>query len=455
MIVAFCFWLCLLLVPIPGLLLIAPAHRRRILTFVLWLVPVHIGILVLANQLYNFVPSETDAYLYYSLSIGETGSVKEILIGQTFSEGVFEGQFITKDWGGLYLKILTISNLAFGDSLVLRKAVSLPFLWLTVIAVYSIAMPAFGARVAGWMAAVTGLLPTLWYPFTVLYRDTITMSLHVLALAGFLCTVLSQVHKTRSIVITVAAIGLLFAFRPGTLLINAGVFLPLAVFALMLLRGGMRRPVVAVPASLALIAMVYAISRYQSAAGFQDTQVGAGSGLRYFGGGIGTLSRQWIRNLHLFIVSEPTLFSRKLDLTDVEQYRGIMNGIWVLFGASFMLVGTWFAGGTIWKWFKTMQRINTGARPMLRQNLARIDQLNFADSLNVTGMTCMTILWYAFVWSVVLCELADFTRWRLPVVPILCMLAVIGWVRAKPDLRWVVMIMWGSALFGWRVLINN
>src|SRR4051812_5877348 len=95
--------------------------------------PLHFLVLWVFNATTPFVPSEADAFLYYDNSMRVFQSLGDFFDIQATHDSLagFDGTTFTH--------ILTIINQFVGDSLLLRKLMSVAALWVMAFAWYSIA----------------------------------------------------------------------------------------------------------------------------------------------------------------------------------------------------------------------------------------------------------------------------------------------------------------------------
>jgi hypothetical protein len=137
------------------------------------------------------------------------------------------------------------------------------------------------------------------------------------------------------------------------------------------------------------------------------------------------------------------VISNKLDIDDPEQYRGIMNGPWVLFGAPFAALGIIeIVQYVVWQ-----RRRGIAAQLMIRRNQLPGAGVVAAAEIAAAGVPA-AIIGYCLVWLAVTVYLWDFSRWRLPVVPALTLAAVWGFTTTSTA--------WRALTFGgWLILLSG
>jgi hypothetical protein len=429
--------------------------RRFAVTLLVLTLPIHLLVLYLINKAIPFVPSETDAFLYYTYSQYNYSNWTELFIFRTVQTPY--GEF-----GGLYLHILTIAHQLIGDSLFWRKVLNLTALWPMAFAWYRIARFASGKRSARFVMSGVVWLPTLWYPFLVLYRDLITASLHSVFLAALIWYMASRKRPVTSLLVMFGSGFLLFLFRSATLLINGLVIVVVIVSwclaqdrrssvttyiannvaAASALPSGrltrFRRLSGITNVAIFMVVCVTAVAvllggSVLNALQAKSVEVSIDSALLTLNNPEAPLILSRIpAGLILWVTSEPTIVSNQLDFSDPEQLRGIMNGPWFLIGVPFATIGLLIAGSLVFK----------------RRMVPASGSISKPDP--IPRFTVFSVLGFAVIWLVVGIVLWDWTRWRLPVVPALLFFAVWGSSFIKRDSRIVLLIMWGLVLIVWR-----
>jgi len=463
-VVLYIFTLCLV-VALALCYYVPPSDRGFGLRLILCLLPIQIVTLYFLNSSVPFVPSETDTFLYYQLSQREFDSLADY-IDITATSSYMYGQF-----GGVaYTHILTIIHQFVGDSLFFRKMFALAALWPLGFAWYAISRLVAGPKFAKTVLTFTVALPTLWYPFCVLYRDLLTATLHSVFLASVLLFYQGGRRRVRHASVLIVAALLLFILRPMTIYINVAVIAVTAMtgeVALASSRRTSKRRFVLLAATAVAAGLGLLIIRDERVSGAlsietkisgQDlenrvTTISANRDAAP-AGSLVSRGPRWASGAVLFIASEGTIASRDLDFRNPEQLRGVMNAPWFLFGAPFAALGIL----TVVRQFRLRKRFpdisptaNRGRwrTPSGRWNTAGA-VTSEADAKRQFSLWVVT--GYSLVWFV-LCTLAgDWTRWRLPVVPALVMLAVWQYRKLSQQNRAAVAFAWGVVIVGWRLL---
>ena len=445
---------------------VPPSDRAFCYRLIFCLLPIQIVTLYFMNSYVPFVPSETDTFLYYEFSQREFDSLTDYVDVTKTSNHMY------MQFGGVpYTHILTIIHQFVGDSLFFRKMLALAALWPLGFAWYAISCLVAGPPFARTVLAVTVALPTLWYPFCVLYRDLLTAALH----SVFLASVLLFHQRTRgrmrhaSVLIVVAL--LLFALRPATIYINAAVIAVAVVAgeaALATSRRTRKARFVLLTAAAVVAGLALFIIRDERLSGALriDTkitpeavegQVTAFSASRDAAAAGSLVSRvpRLAAGIVLFIGSEPTIVSRGLDIRNPEQLRGMMNGPWFLFGAPFAALAIF----TVVRQFLLHQRflyiVSAANRAQWRAPGGRWNTVGTvtaeADTKRRFGL--WVVAGYSLIWFAICVVAWDWTRWRLPAVPALVMLAVWQYRRLSQRDRTAMAFAWGLAIVGWRLLL--
>ncbi len=394
-------------------------ERRFSLRLLLLILPLHLVILAVVNRAVPFVPSETDTFLYYNQSLRPLRGLSDFL---DLRAALLPVDGFT---GGFYGYVLRVVGVLVGSSLFWRKVLNLGCLWLLAFSWQGVAYRLNGARLSRPFLICLVLLPTLWYPFLVLYRDLVTAALHSLFLLALLLTVLEP-RKGRHVAVLLGSAALGLLFRTGSGVVNAAAAAVVAlVFGIRAVRAGRLR----------LAYLVGSAALVSVAAGlvfFLVTRLP----LKGFTVALGTVFYnpdapppgfgRVLAMVPLYFTSEPTIASKALSLRDPEQLRGILNGVW------FLLFAPFAAAGCV---------------------LAFVENRFDADGADVPDRgVLVSVALYAIIWLVACAALWDWTRWRLPAVPALTLLALWGFQRVRPDLRAVFGVSWMAAIAAWSLL---
>lgn len=408
--------------------------------------PIHFGVLWLFNNSTPFVASETDTFSYYNYSMRVFQTLGDYFNLQATRDALYGFE------GTTFTHLLTIINQFVGDSLLLRKLLNVAALWVMAFAWYGVARLAGGSKFARTVTLFIVLLPTLWYPFCVLYRDELTSSLHSVFFASLLLLVYGK--RTELIRHTIAACGAtlsLFLLRPGAIYINAAIAVAVMGGSLLARNKSKvaRYTVVAGICAMALYIIVVRtnlldvlrIEKKISLTGI------VGQGSTYDSQAPATITGRVRQMVPLFMISEPTVISRGLDIHDPEQYRGIMNGPWLLLGAPFAALGIW----GIVKFIVRRRRLTLAVR---RQN--RLAGNPGATAVSIVDIAAIgvpaAIVGYCLVWLAVSMYVWDWTRWRLPAVPALVLVAVWGFKKTSIGGRAMAMGGWTCVLIAYRLI---
>jgi hypothetical protein len=430
-------------------------------TLILVLLPIQVIALYLFDSTVAFIPSEIDAILYYVYSGGAFSMVNnhlavppDLLYGAGFD-------------GGVYVRVLGAIGELVDDSLSLRKALSIASLWVLVFAWYRIGYSIKGRSFARKCALCIALLPTMWYPFLILYRDLLTAMLHAVFLAASIRCF--QEPRRRSLDGTAVLVCLVLAYslRPATVYINVAIVgIVGVVYFFGRTRGegakisgrwlgyGIAAATAAILLSVVLadvIGIKSPILSLQVALSPEELE------MRVQSFGIARV----LSFVPLFLASEPTIASRQLNFADVEQIRGILNGPWLLLGTPFAVVGlaaslssplarrgrrlvrSWMRAG---KPQSSLSDQTQGGEVRFSPAGAVIEQTRAIDR-----RALLTVIGYTTIWFVVCLIVWDWTRWRLPAVPALVLIAVWGYDSLTTRERIVLLSLWGGAVLGWRV----
>lgn len=442
---------------------VPPSDRAFCYRLIVLLLPIQVATLYFLNSSVPFVPSETDTVLYYQFSQREFDSVIDYFdIAKTSS-------YMYRQFGGSsYTHILTIIHQFVGDSLFFRKVLSLAALWPLGFAWFAISRLVAGRSFARTVLAVTLALPTLWYPFCVLYRDLLTATLHSIFLASVLLLYRGGKGRMRhASVLTMSAL-LLFLLRPMTVYINAAVILvTMAADRAVLIASPGRKKIRSALIAAAGVAAVlgFFIVRDSSVAealqidnkitvqAVDQQRTGISSSLQATVGPISWPARL-AAGVLLFIGSEPTIVSRELDTGNPEQLRGMMNGPWFLLGAPFVTLAILTVVRGLLPRRGSSSRSRKTGRDLWGVAGARWRMLGRARAEAETSRRfgLWVVAGYSLIWFA-LCVLAwDWTRWRLPVVPALAMLAVWQYRKLTVGGRSAVAFGWCLAIVSWRLL---
>jgi len=439
-----------------------PSDRGFGLRLIFCLLPIQIATLYFLNSSVPFVPSETDTFLYYRFSQREFDSLADYI------DVVNTSIYVHGQFGGVtYTHILTIIHQCVGDSLFLRKVLALTALWPLGFAWYAISRLVAGPSFARAVLVVTVALPTLWYPFCVLYRDLLTAALHSVFLASVLLFYQAGRAQVRHASVLIVAALLLFILRPITIYINGAVIV-VAILAGKAALAPSRRTstfVLLLAAAALALGLAFSVIRDEGLAEalrIDDklTPQAAGKQATAFSTNLDAQAGpvSWAVRLAaaavLFIVSEPTIMSRDLDTGNPEHLRGMMNGPWFLLGPPFAALAIltvvrrlllrqsarhisltanlahWRAPGGRWG---TAEAVTPGPGPEQRFGL-------------------LVVVAYSLIWFAVCAVALDWTRWRLPGVPALVMLAVWQYRRLSRQYCTAMAFGWGLAIVGWRLL---
>lgn len=447
---------------------VPPSDRAFCYRLIFCLLPIQVVTLYFMNSYVPFVPSETDTFLYYEFSQRDFDSLTDYVDVTKTSNHMY------MQFGGVpYTHILTIIHQFVGDSLFFRKMLALAALWPLGFAWYAISRLVAGPPFARTVLAVTVALPTLWYPFCVLYRDLLTAALHSIFLASVLLFHQRTRGRMRHASVLIVAALLLFALRPATIYINAAV-IAVAVFAGEAALARSRRTSKArfvmlaaatVAAGLAILiitderlSIVFRLDTKATpeAVERQVTALSAGRDAASARSLVSLIPRL-AAGAVLFIGSEPTVVSSYLDTRNPEQLRGMMNGPWFLFGAPFAALAIL----TVVRQFLLHQRflnINIFSTANRAQSRVPSGRWNAAETVTAEAYTRRRFgLWvvagYSLMWFVICVVAWDWTRWRLPAVPALVMLAVWQFLKLPQRDRTAMAFAWGLAIVGWRLLL--
>ncbi len=408
------------------------ATRYSIVAF-----PIFTLALYFANDEFDHVPSETDTKLYDTLSqvkITTLEEVKDVFSGRLTVETMAEGEYITSEWGGWYLRLLILINQLVDGSLFGKKAFNVmwfpPLISATVALIYALD----GMRLARGAWLPLTLIPTLWYPFLVLYRDILTTFCHTIVLLGCIRIMLRAEAKSINLMLCVAGIGFGFLLRPGTFVINLLIIGVVLIGAALFLKGS-STGLKGAKKSIATV-ILGALLAFVALGGDLGILLGSiEKSVRTETSGLLPRIVQGVMMLHLFVASEPVLFSRDLQIGNIEQLRGALNGVWFAFWAPFVICGTAIAARTLLK---------SGVGTYTGRNVTA----HFPPGIKFV-LWCL--LGYVTCWWAITTELADFTRWRLPAVPVLAVLAVYAWSRLEKSVRIVILVGWWLTIVIWRI----
>jgi hypothetical protein len=415
-------------------------------TLLLCLLPIHVIVLYIANEAVPFVPSETDSFLYASEServFTDISDVVNVSATATIVGPVF---------GGIaYTHLLTIVHQFAGDSLFFKKALNITSLWVVCFAWYAIALILGGKKLARWTALSCACLPTLWYFYCVVLRDLLTTAIDSTLMASALLFALGARRSYMHLSVMICALITSAFLRPATIYINIALLLVVFGATSHAMNRGKSWHIVALVLSGLAIGLVLRSETLDSAFSLgQKTSLDSlsaeadGATLEALSSPTGVLLR-CAKAVPLFFASEPTIASKELQWGDPEQLRGVMNGVWFVLGTPFALVGVSLG---IWSAIKNLLSRRS---VKLRSSRLRRETHNIDKTVAGSRAALLIILLYCAAWFVV-CVLAwDWTRWRLPVVPALCAIAVWGYRRIGVAGRCVSMAGWIVALCAWRM----
>jgi len=421
--------------------------RRYVFKLIMVCLPIQIVFLYLLNSIVPFVPIEIDTYLYYIISQRQFESAYDYINLQAtaeFTEGWWDGIYLGKSWGGIYLHLLTIIHQFVGDSLFFCKLLNLTSFWPLVFAWYCIGRLFRGKTFARYSATAIAWLPTLWYPFIVLHRDLLTSMLHSIFFASLLQYFYNTTRRRTHVTVATFSVILLFALRQETIYINFVILL--AVLAGIFIKelretiGFKHLTKIFLAGAAIVLILAWFTTRPYSAISLRSLEQTKGLlSLFLEGSEVGAESfgiRRIVSFLPLLLASEPTVASKYLDFFDPEQIRGIMNGPWFTFGVPFSILGLYM-----------MVRLIFFVRPIRRQLTQSAEEIGYRWGV-IYGL-----LGYCVVWWIVCAISWDWTRWRLPVVPALVTVAVWSFTRLRCIERTSVLLGWIAVLVVWRIFL--
>jgi hypothetical protein len=364
------------------------------------------------------------------------------------------------DVGNLgYVHLLTIVQqfVGDGDGLFYKKALNISSLWVLSFAWYAIALLLGGRALARSITIACACMPTLWYFYCVLLRDLLTVALHSVVLASAMLFFFSS--KRRSVHLFVLTFALIASacLRPVTLYFNAVLILVvvLAIKRKILSSRGGSWQVGALILSVLVVQWVLSHGSLSAATDFnQKTQLSA---LRAQADTIAEQSGNSINSptallltsvkaVPLVIASEPTIASKALNFHDPEQFRGIMNGVWFALFAPFAVLGIVMGGYSTFKSFRS-----TSSEKRRKPKAVR-GAIRIGGPVPGSSAALLIVLLYCAEWYAISVVSQDGTRWRLPIVPALCLIAIWAYKRINVGERFLLLGVWIFVVCAWRIM---
>lgn len=454
---------CLALLACIGTSLVyfVPRHDRRFaLVTLICLLPIHVFVLYTFNESIPFVPSEKDASLYARYSERTFTNVTDVADISVTASSV--GGAV----GNLgYVHLLTIVQqfVGDGDGLFYKKALNISALWVLSFAWYAIGLMLGGRALARSITIACACLPTLWYFYCVLLRDLLTAALHSVVLASVMLFYLGSKRKPVHLsVLILTIVGSVF-LRPVTLFINAGIVLMVAFVIKgkgLSNRGHSWRArrswqVGGLILSCVVVLWLMGNESLSDALNWRQkmniselrTEVDAASDRSgaSISSPVGILLSS-AKAAPLFFASEPTIASKAVDLGDPEQLRGLMNGVWFVLLTPFAVLGVVMAGRST---VMNLRAMSSGRQRNLERESGSIS-IGRPESGSKAAL--LIVLLYCGIWFAVCVVWWDWTRWRLPVVPALCLIAIWAFKRIGVGERFLSFGVWILAVCVWRIV---
>jgi hypothetical protein len=405
------------------------AERAWLLGWVSGALVVFLLALVWANDVMPFTDGGDDA-AYYDVSLGSLDRLADWFDPEPF--------YATHAQAGYPLFLTWIGQLV-GDSLPGRKVVNVFWLMLMAVLLYDVGRMLGGVRL-GRLAALGLLwLPSFWFYWSFLLKDMSVAFLQVLFLWGL---VRNQARglalgSTLAMVGTTVALLSLRSFAAATHVATGGIAVAAGVSRVATRTTGRILGATAAALLVAGAVQLFAtdiLTARHVGIGFEDRVLTPGAvaetttrlAERQGAGALGDRSR-WMLFPVLFVIGEVTAFSPQIGSIGTTELRGLLEIPWILVGAPFFLAGV-------------HALVRRGPSASLHRAGSPREPL---------GLWAIPVAFLG-VYAIGTLLAGDTTRWRLPALPAMVLVAGLGVVSTRRP-RIILAGWWAAFVVAWLV----
>jgi hypothetical protein len=407
--------------------------------------PLQVMALWAVNNQIPFVPRENDAMYYYQFSLREFHDFSDVF-------RVSDTAATIHDFEGVpYTHLLTVCNQFIGDSLFARKLLNLACLWPAAFAWYWIARQMRGRRYARVVCICMTMLPTLWYFFFILYRDLLTLCFQSTFLAAYLRLCATQRNRVAHTVVCVASFAILTWLRIQTVYFNVLliVIVWLCLRHMIGVASLLRRNLAILVLGGVCIAAATAVLGHSKL----NPQFVAHEVLYYKGAGEIAPDTGWIERaammIPLFAVSELGVGASTVKMSDPDNLSAVLNVPWSLAVAPFVLALflalTWKSTKIV---LRRLKSVLSGSGSRVRTRVRRGLDAWRRSVFHVVVAYCVLCYFVCLLTG-------NWTRWRLPAVPALIMLAILQYRQSSTIWRVLTIAIWIFSVFIYRVAVGT
>ena len=366
-----------------------------------------------------------------------------------------------------YPVFVSLVHKLLGDSLFVQKCFNIFFFLMIGLVWYDIGC-VLGSRILGRrLLLILYFFPSLWFYYLFLLKDMLIALLQSIFLLALVKMISNRLSTGRSLAVIILTLLSLLPLRDGVALCGFATLLVSAV--LISHRLARERRGWKIVSSIFIIVIFFAILLGTPTMGQHLYDIGVAP----LWMPVASMKRIDIeriaqhtetRSISIFGLPKAPSFVVRLFLGEVTAFsitglrdfsianywlRGWLEIPWMLLGVPFLFVGLVFLARQ-WLW-----RI----RYARRRHCTVPSQLNFKSFashkiLNRTGENkqwlsgFVPVLVFILIYSYVLFSLGDTTRWRLPMLPPMFLLAALGWHVSSPKRRMGVLAFWWCMFVG-------